>query len=249
MANPEIVIEDLRTNEECAADKYVNGGQRFTSFEQLEAYGVSIDRSKGWDAAPAGEFVWACTGFRIRPGIAAIGVVLYDQFGNKFSDVARVAHTWPGCDRQLEGEILLPDYSYNRDKKIIDGWTNQDGEVWFAIGENYMPPSGSQFRQWVMLPTGPGEKPDYADAVTGSGMWGGTNHTCVSPIFSLIKKTGDTPGPGPGPDPDPGPNPPPMQGDLYVAVVVDGVIKGTIDIDDGDSVQVYLVSKLGDFQL
>jgi len=244
---PNLEIRDLRTDQEVAADKYVNDGKRFTSFDQLQVYGVMIDSSKGYDLAPDGALVWACVGFFVRPGIAAIMVRTEDINKNPVSGI-RVIHTWPNTDPEhpvplmSPDDIIKPDFTYNNNHRGVAEFTNASGD-WGIPIQDYIPADGSKFREWVMLPTHTDE-PAYADMVQGCGMWGGTSHTAVSPIFRLVRKQGG----GPGPTPDPGPQPLPTDGGVFVAILANGVMIGKVDIEDleaVDQLQAYLVHELG----
>lgn len=261
MAAPIPFVHDLRTDQEVAADKYVNPdpetgiGRRFTTFTELEAYGVKIDRSKGWDAAPEGALVWVCTGFDIRPGLAAILVNVKWQNGTtaKAGEV-RVGHTWESTDplnpvpKMPSEDPLRPDFSYGYDNRGVAGWTNNEGNCGFPIAA-YIPPGGSKFREWIMLPA-QGD-PKYTDMVQGCGMFGGTNHTGIHPQYQLMVKTGGTT-PPPPPNGGGGTIPPIGGGGVFVAVLVNGQMLGKItvpNIDDVETLQVYLVHELGTWEM
>ena len=205
-------VEDMRGVDDASLQLV----PRIASFEELGVLcNADVDRSKGWDAAPAGALVWRCVGFYLRTGAAAFIPRFNNQSGSPEANVA-VVHAWPGAPALPREAVVLPDYS---GRTGVVGLTNANGDVGFGYsgGMVYQSEQGVGVI-WPLCPSHLPE-PKYADCAMGLGWFGGTDHLTVNPVFQLVRKGGE---PEPEPEPQPGGN--------FIRVVVGGLEVGIIPI-------------------
>ena len=223
--NPnDIMVNDVRADD----DPSLVLVPRIISMADVARYfGLTIDGTYGWDAAPVGALVWAVVGLEVRTGVASYIAQFYRADGSPvLANEVRAARAWPGAQSAANGETLRPNYPglYNQDgfktNCGVAGWSNGDGRVGFPYSHGSMIAIGARGPDmiWPMTPAG-GSPPQYADCVTGLGWITNTNHLNVNPIYQLVTKTGS-----------PIPPPPLPEGDYLLKVIVHGQEIGYIPI-------------------
>lgn len=204
MAVDEPSVVDLRTDENPSLALV----PRINNYAELQQYfGVSVNRSKGWDICPVGQWCWKLYEYSVRTGSSGFISQFYKADGSPYEGV-RVASTWPTAPLAPGGEQLVPDYAYQTNHGVA-GWTNANGDIGQTIDGAHIGIGGpGPIRIWPMIPAPPNQ-PQYADGSFGHGWIVNTDHLLCSGRWRLTLKTESSPTP-----------PPPTNGaDTYVAIL------------------------------
>ena len=161
---------------------------RLNTWDDLTSWAnITIDRSKGWDAAPNGALVWRCIGIYLRSGAATFIPKFQLENGSPAGDIL-VVHFWPGSPSLPNPGSILPDYTGGRG---VAGFTNANGDIGCGYSGEMVYTGARPFQGvgviWPLCPTHLPE-PKFADCVKGLGWFGGTDHTTPAPIFRLVRK-------------------------------------------------------------
>lgn len=175
----EIFVNDVRQ----AGDSSLGPVPRITTYTQLQqVFGLTVDRSKGWDACPAGKQCWKLVGFEVRPGAAEFIAQVKGLDGNLSNVSILTNFNWPNAPHEYDP---APVYFTN----CVGGWTN-GGRVGFPYGaEGMVQPGGGPYSIWPNNAP-PNLEPQYSDCAKRLGWLGGTDHLTPNPIWQLTIKPG-----------------------------------------------------------
>lgn len=174
----EIFVNDARL----PSDTSLATIPRITTYAQLAAlFGLSVDRSLGWDICPEGKQCWKLVGFEVRPGVAEFIPQVMGLDGSLSSVPILVNIYWPDANDYAP----LPAYFSH-----CKGGYTSGGRVGFPYGpgnDSCVKPGGGPFSIWPHNAP-PGLEPQYADCAKYLGWLGGTDHLTPNPIFQLVTK-------------------------------------------------------------
>jgi len=197
----DIFINDVRANDDASLAIV----PRIETYEELQqAFGLSVDTSKGAQRAASGQRYWAIVGFEVRVGIAAY-LTQVKEADNSPADQILVFRHWPGA-----GELpsaIDPDYFPNAE----GGFTDANGVQGSPYGGGSVTgPNGGPDYIWLSSDP-PGGARIGSDMAARLGWIGGTDHLTANPIFQDVVKG------------DGGTTPPPtVPGDNTIELVIGG---------------------------
>jgi len=157
----------------------------YTYADLQEHFGVEVDRSMGWDAAPAGASVFNLTGFTVRTAPSFLCKVVKN--GQPFEGVLMCAY-YPRFEATPTW-APIPRYH----SLVFGDFTNSEGVWGLPIGGLLIDVdngTGGPVDLW------PNADPDlYADAAKRIGWYPATDHLACHPEWEYVVKEGGSPPP------------------------------------------------------